>query len=161
MDDSYELRWATRADYGDLSDVMFEAVRSGPSQYTESQRAKWVPHRRSGEGWESRLDRQTIVLARSLSGVAGFMSLEPKGYIDFAYIRPASQGRGLFRQLFAWIERHSIARGDDRLWVHASLMAQPAFTAVGFTVVEHQVVDIGGERFDRAEMEKVRPITSD
>lgn len=89
------------------------------------------------------------------------MSLEPNGYIDFAYIRPASQGTGLFRQLFSWIERHSVERGDQRLWVHASLMAQPAFTAMGFSVAEHQTVEIGGERFDRAAMEKVRSINFD
>lgn len=154
----YNLQWATEADYSDLSDVMFEAVRSGPSRYTEQQRAKWVPHRRSGEAWHARLDRQMIVLARNTTGIAGFMSLEPSGYIDFAYIRPAAQGTGPFRKLYAWIERHSIDRGVERLWVHASLMAQPAFAAMGFTVVEHQTVEIDGERFSRAEMQKVQAI---
>lgn len=84
------------------------------------------------------------------------MSIAPDGYIDFAYIRPTAQGTGLFRKLFDWIENHSLERGDDRMWTHASLMAQPAFTAMGFAVVEHQIVNIGGESFDRAEMEKFR-----
>lgn len=155
MDSAYQLLQATQADYDDLADVMFEAVRSGPSKYTDRQREKWVPHRRSGEQWNARLDRQMIILARSTNEIAGFMSLEPNGYIDFAYIRPSAQGTGLFRQLYAWIEQRSLARGDEKLWVHASLMAQPAFATMGFAIVEHQTVQIGGESFDRAEMQKV------
>lgn len=156
MSEKFTLSWATLADYSEISQVMFEAVRTGRSRYTEAQRAAWVPHRRSGEDWEARLDRQAIVLARSPSAVVGFMSIAPDGYIDFAYIRPSAQGTGLFRKLFDWIEKHSLERGDERMWTHASLMAQPAFTAMGFAVVEHQIVNIGGESFDRAEMEKFR-----
>lgn len=156
MSERFTVSWATSADYSEISDVMFEAVRTGRSKYTEQQRAAWVPHRRRGEEWEARLDRQAIVLARGPSGVFGFMSIAPDGYIDLAYIRPPMQGTGLFRHLFDWIENHSLERGDDRMWVHASLMAQPAFAAMGFAVVEHQTVNIGGESFDRAEMEKLR-----
>lgn len=156
MDGGYVLGWATGADYDDLSDVMFDAVRNGPSRYTEAQRAKWVPERRNGSGWQARLDRQVIALARNSTGVAGFMSLDASGYIDFAYIRPEAQGTGLFRRLFERIETYSLDRGDERLWAHASLMAQPAFAAMGFNAVEHQTVQIGGVAFDRAEMEKVR-----
>lgn len=81
------------------------------------------------------------------------MSLGEDGYIDFAYIRPRAQGKGLFRQLFAEIERRSHTRGDARLWVHASLMAEPAFAAMGFSIVERQTVAIGSEQFERFEME--------
>lgn len=133
---------------------MFDAVRNGPSKYSEAQREQWVPTRRSGEEWEARLDRQAIAIARDESRVTGFMTLEPGGYIDFAYIRPEAQGTGLFRRLFAQIETQARATGEPRLWVHASLMAQPAFAAVGFAVVEREVVQIGDEHFERARMEK-------
>ena len=148
------ISWATLTDYADLADVMFDAVRNGPSKYTEVQRAAWVPTRRSGEEWEARLDRQAIALARDANRVVGFMSLEPGGYIDFAYIRPEAQGTGLFRRLFAQIEAQALAANETRLWVHASLMAEPAFAAIGFTVVEREVVRIGDEDFKRARMEK-------
>ena len=57
------LTWATPTDYPDLADVMFDAVRNGPSQYTEAQRLAWVPTLRSGEEWVARLDRQAIAIA--------------------------------------------------------------------------------------------------
>jgi putative acetyltransferase len=152
----YRLRWATSADYADLADVMFDAVRNGLSAYSDEQRRAWVPEPRSGNEWSARLDEQIITIGENVGGVAGFMSLGEGGYIDFAYIRPHAQGRGLFRKLFTEIEKQSRTRGDARLWVHASLMAEPAFAAVGFVIVEKQTVAIGVERFERFKMERYR-----
>jgi hypothetical protein len=38
-------------------------------------------------------------------------------------------------------------------------MAQPAFAAVGFSITEHQVVQIGDQAFKRAYMEKPLPLS--
>jgi putative acetyltransferase len=150
---TYTLRWASNRDYSALADVMFDAVRNGPSAYTDAQRQQWVPERRGGAEWTERLARQSIIVAESADEIVGFMSLADGGYIDFAYIRPSAQGSGLFRLLYAEIEKQSRADGVATLWVHASLMARPAFAAVGFLVVERQVVAIGDERFERFKME--------
>ena len=155
MTKSHTLNWATPTDHADLADVIFDAVRNGPSKYTEAQRAAWVPVRRSGEEWDARLAGQVIAIARDGGRAVGLMSLAPEGYIDFAFIRPEAQGTGLFRRLFGMIEDKALSQNEPRLWTHASLMAQPAFAAVGFTVVEHQIVQIGDEHFERAMMEKL------
>ena len=152
--------WATPTDAAELADVMFDAVRNGPSKYTDAQRAAWVPERRRGVEWESRLAAKDIAVGRDGGRIIGFMSIEGGGYIDFAFIRPDAQGSGLFRRLFELVEARARAANEPRLWVHASLMAQPAFAAVGFSVVEHQNVQIGDQIFQRAMMEKplVTPI---
>ena len=139
---------------------MFDAIRNGPSKYTQAQRAAWVPERRRGAEWESRLAAKDIIVGRDGVRIIGFMSIEGGGYIDFAFIRPDAQGSGLFRRLFELVEARARAANETRLWVHASLMAQPAFAAVGFSVVEHQNVQIGDQIFQRAMMEKplVTPI---
>ena len=155
MPQPHTLTWATPTDDAELADVIFDAVRNGPSLYNEAQRAAWVPERRSGEEWEARLAGQVIAIARDDRRTAGLMSLAPGGYIDFAFIRPDAQGTGLFRKLFAKIETLACSQNEPRLWTHASLMAQPAFAAVGFAVTEHQVVQIGSENFERAMMEKL------
>jgi putative acetyltransferase len=154
MNHIHTLSWVTHANHDDLGDIVFDAVRNGPSKYTQAQRAAWVPVRRGGEEWDARLAGQVIAIARDSDRAVGFMSLAPEGYIDFAFIRPDAQGTGLFRRLFDMIEDKARAIGEPRLWTHASLMAQPAFAAVGFTVIEHQVVQIGDQHFDRAMMEK-------
>ena len=147
-------RWANGGDYAGLAEAMFAAIRSGPSRYTERQRERWAPRPRDGADWIERLDRQEVVLAETAGRILGFMSLAPGGYVDFAYIRPEAQGSGLFRRLYTLIERRAAERGEPRLWVHASLMAEPAFAAVGFTVMAPQTVSIGDETFDRFLMEK-------
>jgi putative acetyltransferase len=100
------------------------------------------------------LEGQVIAIARDDTRFVGFMSLAPDGYIDFAYIRPEAQGTGLFRRLFNKVEAHARAAHEPRLWAPTSLMAQPAFAAVGFSITEHQVVPIGDQDLKRAYMEK-------
>ena len=89
-----------------------------------------------------------------LGRYVGFMSLAENDYIDFAYVRPVAQGTGIFRRLYEATERTARERGDARLWVHASLMAQPAFSAMGFSVTRKEVVRIGGQDLERFEMAK-------
>ena len=143
MPDFHPLSWATPTDHAELADVMFDAVRNGPSKYTQAQRAAWVPVRRSGAEWESRLTAKDIAIGRDGIRILGFMSIEDGGYIDFAFIRPEAQGSGLFRRLFELVQERARAADEPRHWMHASLMAQSAFAAVGFSVVEHQIVQIG------------------
>lgn len=113
-----------------------------------------MPDRRSGAEWDARLCAKGIAIGRDGDRILGLMSIESGGYIDFAFIRPDAQGSGLFRALFAMVETRARANAELRLWVHASLMAEPAFAAVGFSVVEHQVVQIADQDFKRAWMEK-------
>ncbi len=147
------LRWAGPADDAALADVMYDAVRNGPSAYTEAQRQQWVPERRSGPEWTERLASQSVIVAEHADEIVGFMSLADGGYIDFAYVRPWAQGTGVFRRMYDEIERCGQANGLAKLWVHASERARPAFAAVGFVVIEKQVVTIGGELFERFKME--------
>ena len=154
MPDFHPLTWATPTNHAELAGVMFDAVRNGPSKYTQAQRAAWVPERRRGAEWETRLAAKDIAIGRDATRILGLMSIEGGGYIDFAFIRPEAQGSGLFRRLFELVQERARAANEPRLWVHASLMAQPAFAAVGFSVVEHQIVQIGDQDFKRAMMEK-------
>lgn len=147
------FRWAGPDDHSALGEVMFNAVRTGPSPYTQAQRSAWMPAPRAGPDWDARLAAQDIVIAEEDGTILGFMSLASAGYIDFAYIRPEARGSGLFRALYDHILKRADERGERRLWVHASLMAEPAFGALGFAVTQRQTIVIGEERLDRSEME--------
>ncbi|MEO0911569.1 MAG: GNAT family N-acetyltransferase [Pseudomonadota bacterium] len=148
------FRWAGASDYNALGRVMHSAVRTGSSPYTEAQRAAWVASPRSGAAWEERLAAQDILAAESGGEIVAFMSLDADGYVDFVFILPAFRGRGLFRALFERIEARATERGQPRIWVHASLMAAPAFEAMGFERLNCETVEISGERLERFEMEK-------
>lgn len=134
---------------------MFDAVRRGESRYSEQQRAAWVPARRSGEDWIARLQSQDIIVAEQDGEAVGFASLAEGGYVDFAYIRPEAQHTGLFRQLLSRIVERAVEKREPLLWTHASLMAEPAFAKLGFTIRKRERVRIGNQEFDRCEMEKL------
>lgn len=148
------IRLGTPSDFESVALVMYDAVRNGRSLYSEEQRRAWVPKVRSGSDWTTRLSTQTLLIAEVGSEVVGFMSVTAQQYIDFAYIRPNFQGTGLFRRLYSHLEAIAREKGFSRLWVHASLMAEPAFSAVGFLILSEQTVELGGQRFRRYEMEK-------
>ncbi len=149
-----QIRIAGPEDYDALGAVMFDAIHNGPTQYSKAQSQAWAPEPRQGEDWAARLSRQHIVVAERAGLIQGFMSIEPGGYIDFAYIRPAAQGTGLFRRLFSVICDRALSQGDSGLSTHASLMAQPAFAAMGFEIDHHETVEVAGQSLSRARMIK-------
>jgi putative acetyltransferase len=145
------LRWADNiSDYTAAGQLMFDAVHALPSPYSDNQRAAWMPRPRKGEAWNARLAAQQLLVAEDISGaMMGFMSLELRsaqqgGYVDFAYIATQARGSGLFRRLYEHIEKRAKAAGLSSLSTHASLMARPAFAAMGFTVLHEETVEMTG-----------------
>jgi putative acetyltransferase len=154
MPTALHFRWATAADADALGDVMFDSVRNGESPYSEAQRSAWVPVRPAGEAWAGRLRGQDVILAEEDGEPVGFMTLGEGGYVDLAFIRPRARGSGLFRQLLSRLTERAVARGEPRLWTHASLMAEPAFAKLGFALVRRERVRVGDQELDRCEMER-------
>jgi putative acetyltransferase len=83
------------------------------------------------------------------------MSLAEGGYIDFAFLRAEARGAGLFRELFKRIVDLARGKGLPLLWVHASLTAEPAFSALGFVARQREQVTVRGEVLERFEMEMI------
>jgi putative acetyltransferase len=149
-----QYRWATPEDAADLADVFFASVREGPSPYTEAQRSAWLPARPDLCAFGARLAPMRVALAGRTDELVGFLALTPAGYVELAYIRARARGQGIFRCLYDMIEGAACDINLPRLWTHASLTAQPAFRAMGFSVIQHETVGRAGEWLARAEMEK-------
>jgi len=154
MSDIIRFRVASADDYDALGEVMFDAIHHGPTKYTKAQSLAWAPKARKGGDWHKRLGGKHTLLAEQNGRPLGFMTIEPGGYIDFAYIRPEAQGSGLFRRLYDKVEDQARATGEPALSTHASLMAQPAFAAMGFAIDHHETVEIDGQHLARARMIK-------
>lgn len=135
-----------------LGALMYDAIHNARSQYTAAERQAWLAAPNTGQDWSARLAAQQVAVAHKGCALLGFMTLKGD-YIDLAFVAAHAQGRGVFRSLFVWVE--SAAQGQQRLWTHASLMAQPAFLAVGFRVIRHETVAQKGQHLRRAEMEKL------
>ncbi len=152
-----QLRWATESDAPALAQVLFEAIREGPSPYTEAQRTAWMPHPPDPVRWQARLRQKQTALIACAGRPAGFMTFEDGGCIDLAFVLPSHRGKGIFRVLYTAIETLARQRAEPRLWTFASLSAQAPFQAMGFGVIYHETVSYAGEYLPRAKMEKVLP----
>lgn len=149
------IRIAEQQDFDQLGAVMFDAVRRGPSPYSEEQRAAWLPKPNAGEVWASRLRDQFVVMADSDGKATGFISVTKDNHIDLAFIRPRAQGTGLFRALYERIEKRAVEGGARALTVDASVSALPAFGAMGFTTQFEETVNVRGQSLKRYRMSKV------
>jgi putative acetyltransferase len=148
------FRYGETQDAARLAEVFFASVHEGPSPYTEAERIAWLPSKPETQAFAARLAGMHVVLVENRGRIVGFMGMTPDGLIDLAFILPEARGKGAFRHLCDIIEAAALADGLNRLWTHASLMAQPAFQAMDFSVVEHQIIQCGGEKLCRAKMEK-------
>ncbi|MBY5935380.1 GNAT family N-acetyltransferase [Tateyamaria omphalii] len=155
MDEATEfvLRDMIAGEADALGRVMFRAIREGPSAYTEAQRIAWCAAPHAGDGWAWKLAAQDVVVAEAHGAPVGFITRQG-AYVDLAFVVPEWQGRGVFSALYSRTEADALAAGQHRLWVHASLIAQPAFAARGFRVSRREAVHRAGEALERAEMEK-------
>lgn len=148
------VRRYAETDADALGRVMFDAIRTGTSPYSEAQRVAWLARVPTGTEWAARLAGSKVWVAEDRQAVLGFLTMYDTGYIDLAFVRASAQGRGVFSALYSALEKDARAAGLPRLRTHASLMAQPAFEARGFHVIGHETVERGSEVLARAEMEK-------
>ncbi|MEE4187859.1 MAG: GNAT family N-acetyltransferase [Roseobacter sp.] len=149
------IRWADEQDADALAQVFFDAVRKGPSPYTEAERAAWLPDAPELPQWRKRIGQLHTAVAQVDGTYAGFMTIEPGGYIDLAFILHRFRGQGVFRALYTQIEEWALTQGEPRLWTFASLTAQAPFKAMGFAVINQKTVERSGQHLRRAQMEKV------
>ena len=149
------FRNGVKRDTPRLARVFFAAVREGPSPYTEEQRVAWLPAVPAPNAFENRISGMHLVVAEDRREIVGFMGMKRDGYIDLAFILPQSRGQGAFRHMYEMIEHDARQDGLERLWTHASLMAEPAFRAAGFSVTQQVNVHRSGQTLARVEMEKI------
>lgn len=140
---------------GTLSALMETAIRDGAPAYGEAERAAWLGGPQAATPRAQRIAAQFVWVADAPGdGPVGFMTMIPDGEIDFAYILPRWQGRGLFPRLYAALEAHARGLGLRELVVYASLMADGPFARAGFALEREDPVQIGGVELKRWLMRK-------
>ena len=159
-------RAALPDDAGALFSLSVAAIRrAAADHYTSAQLEAWAATR-SVDGHRRMIERTSAFVAVDEHGdVAGFatVALQPvaglvAGELDQLFVAPEHAGRGAARLLVAEVEAVALAAGLIRLVTHASWRAVPVFERLGFTQVEVETVQVGGEVLTRALMQKpLRP----
>lgn len=149
-------RWGSVSDFDRLGQIMFDAIHAFPSPYSPAQQRAWAPESPQGNEWALALSSQHIaVLADKENTAQGFVTLTPKGLLDFAFISPEWQRQGRLRPLMAMISSRARLQNLGSITTYASLSAQPGFAKLGFTLEHHEEVERHGEHLKRAKMTRI------
>ena len=115
--------------------VFYRAVREGTAAfYNQAQREAWAPSPEPDWSEPCKLERQWCWVAERGGRIVGFMSLEPSGYLDMAFVLPEEMGRGTAVALYAALLAKARDAGLERMTVIASHLARRFFARRGWRV---------------------------
>jgi putative acetyltransferase len=127
--------------------VFHAAVHGTASRdYTPEQIQAWAPPSVDEARWQARRSAAHTYVACLDETVVGFSDFTDDGLLDMLFVHPDAGGRGVARALVTRIIHEASAAGHQRLRVHASLTARPAFERLGFTVDATRLVEVRGQR---------------
>jgi putative acetyltransferase len=153
---AYSLRWYEACDAEKLAGLYRRSVlHYGPAAYSAAQVRAWAATvsadkiaERSGDG------RLVVVAVDTANNILGWGDLEADGHIDFLYTAPEAGGRGVGSTVLGVLEQHARARSMPRLYVEASVLAQPLFTRRGFVLLRRNELSLRGVAIHNYSMEK-------
>lgn len=124
------------------------------AHYSPAQRRAWAPSNPQLDPWRERLRGLHTLVVETDAAPAGFIGYEDDGHIDLLFVSPQAPRRGLATALYHEAEARLCARGVDRVFTEASLVARPFFERQGFHIEAEQSVSRGGASFRRYAMIK-------
>jgi putative acetyltransferase len=134
-------------DADDTWQVFHAAVHGTASRdYTTAQIEAWAPATADETRWRQRRSSAHTYVACLGTRVVGFSDFTDDGLLDMLFVHPDAGGRGVARALVTHVLREAVAAGHQRLRVHASLTARPAFERFGFTVDTARLVEVRGQQ---------------
>jgi putative acetyltransferase len=135
--------------------VFHRAVQIGAqTHYTQAQRNAWSPHQPEATPQRcATLGRNTTLVACTDGALIGFMSLEPTGHLDLAFVDPDHAGRGVARALHDRLVTTAIGLGLTRLTADASHLARPFLSRQGWRVITPETIRRNGVELERFKMD--------
>lgn len=129
--------------------VFYRAVREGAAAwYDEAQRAAWAPAPGPDPDEPDKLADQWCWVAEADGAVIGFMSLEPGGYLDMAFVLPEAMGKGVAAALYQALVSRARSAGLSRLTVRASHPARRFFTKRGWQTDAFESFEADGQVYE-------------
>ena len=121
----------------EIWEVVSQATRiSNARDYHPDLINRWAPKNKDLDEWADRMKQQSPFVAIIDSQIVGMAELESNGFIDYFYVHPDFQGRGVGKALLKHIESEVSEMLVDRLFCDVSLTARPFFESQSFSVTE-------------------------
>ena len=68
--------------------------------------------------------------------IVGMAEVERDGFIDYFYVHPMWQGKGIGKALLATVEREAAKAGSGVIFADVSVTAKSFFLSRGFSIIE-------------------------
>ena len=132
-----DIRRYKRGEEGEIWQVYFAATRvSVARDYHAELIERWAPENQSMEEWAKRLAEKNPFVAVVEGRIVGMAEIEGDGFIDYFYVHPDWQGRGIGKALMARAEVEAEKFGVKKIFADVSVTAKEFFLARGFRIVE-------------------------
>jgi putative acetyltransferase len=141
----------------EITDLFHRTVHAiDPSIYSEKEKEAWAPAPPDYLVWDQRLSCVKTYMACDNGKIIGFTSIGSPGYIDYFFVDPDYQGKGIGKLLYYHLERFSQDTHTKKLIVEASKVARPFFERMGFILISENQVIVNGQTLTNYTMKKER-----
>lgn len=144
MIDEVILREYKHEDHLIVSKLAYEAVHSIPTDiYTQKQLDAWASESLLVNGLD--INRGLVCIYKeSIIGFIELILVNEIGFINYLYVHPDYQRKGVANLLYKQVETESIEEyNSSEFVVKASFVARPFFEQHGFSVVEKNRIKRG------------------
>ena len=115
---------------------------------------RWAPRNKNMQEWAARLAETKPFVAVVDGTIVGMAEIDGDGFIDFFYVRPDWQGKGIGKALLKTLETEAARLRVQVISADVSVTAKEFFSSQSFRVVEAKWNVILGHPAPNFRMEK-------
>jgi GNAT superfamily N-acetyltransferase len=132
-----EIRRYKRGEEAAVWAVYFAATRKSIARdYHHDLIERWAPVEPDMKKWVQRLEEKQPFVAIMDQQIVGMAEIEPDGFIDYFYVHPRWQGRGIGTALLDTIESAAMRAGATVVFADVSVTAKSFFLSRGFSITQ-------------------------
>ena len=150
-----EVRRYQKGEEGAIWQVYFAATRESISRdYHADLIDRWASHDHDVNKWNDRLVQKNPFVAVQGGDIIGMAEIEADGFIDYFYVHPKAQGRGVGKALLAAVESEAVKLGVSLIFADVNITAKSFFLSRGFCITKTKSNVILGHPAPNFRMEK-------
>lgn len=152
------IRPYTATDRAAMVTVYYRAIREGAAaHYSEAERAAWAASPVPDLTKPDKLLDQWCYVAEDNGHLTGFMSMEPNGHLDMAFVIPEVMGNGTAAALYDTLMAHARIQGLRHFTVKAAHQSNRFLLRRGWQVDRFERMPADGEVYDIFHMSLTLP----